>query len=159
MKPHKWAKEIKAWADGAEIEQRYIGSATATYKDYIDWHKTNQPNWDMPSWEYRIKPQPKEPQPHRLLWGGGVEPIIEKPHEVSEQYGKAMQQAYEDGFVQGKIYAETGRVSDGKTIPKEPQYLYLFGEVGGTISYRKERHGFQYMGTYIGKIKLETEDE
>ena len=62
MKPHKWAKEIKAWADGAEIEQRYIGSATTTYRNYTDWHPTNDIHWDMPSWEYRIKPQPKEPQ-------------------------------------------------------------------------------------------------
>jgi hypothetical protein len=60
MKPHKWAKEIKAWADGAEIEQRYIGSATSTYQIYIDWHTTNDLHWDNPSWEYRIKPQPKE---------------------------------------------------------------------------------------------------
>lgn len=59
---HKWHKEIKAWADGAEIEQKYIGSATTTYKDYIDWNKTNYPNWDITSWEFRIKPQPKEPQ-------------------------------------------------------------------------------------------------
>ena len=62
MKPHKWAKEIKAWADGAEIEQRYIGSATSTYQIYIDWHTTNDLHWDNPSWEYRIKTQPKEPQ-------------------------------------------------------------------------------------------------
>ena len=62
MKPHKWAKEIKAWADGAEIEQRYIGSSTTTYRNYTDWHPTTDINWDMPSWEYRIKPQPKEPQ-------------------------------------------------------------------------------------------------
>lgn len=61
-KPHKWAKEIKAWADGAEIEQRYIGSSTTTYRNYTDWHPTTDINWDMPSWEYRIKPQPKEPQ-------------------------------------------------------------------------------------------------
>ena len=55
MKPHKWAKEIKAWADGAEIEHRWQKG---------DWKVVI---W-FPSWnediehEYRIKPQPKEPQ-------------------------------------------------------------------------------------------------
>ena len=56
MKPHKWAKEIKAWADGAEIE----------YKNTIDgvWDdlKICSPVWGDDRIEYRIKPQPKEPQ-------------------------------------------------------------------------------------------------
>jgi hypothetical protein len=51
MKPHKWAKEIKAWADGAEIEQK-IGET---------WHQVLTPGWTRDT-EYRIKPQPKEPQ-------------------------------------------------------------------------------------------------
>ena len=51
MKPHKWAKEIKAWADGAEIEQK-IGET---------WHQVLTPSWHRDT-EYRIKPQPKEPQ-------------------------------------------------------------------------------------------------
>lgn len=52
MKPHKWHKEIKAWADGSEIEY--------DRGDGI-WIKTNAPVWH-PDQEYRIKPQPKEPQ-------------------------------------------------------------------------------------------------
>jgi len=53
-KQHKWHKEIKAWADGAEIEYRNIG--------FEDWASlTNiKPSWEAD--EYRIKPQPKEPQ-------------------------------------------------------------------------------------------------
>ena len=51
MKSHKWAKEIKAWADGAEIEE-LIGST---------WHQVYPPQWHRDR-EYRIKPQPKEPQ-------------------------------------------------------------------------------------------------
>jgi hypothetical protein len=56
MKPHKWAKEIKAWADGAEIEQRLYKSN--------GWTK-----WEIPKYtptfftdgaEFRIKPQPKK---------------------------------------------------------------------------------------------------
>ena len=51
---HKWHKEIKAWADGAEIEKR---------RDYCDWLKATHPNWNEDNGiEYRIKPQPKEPK-------------------------------------------------------------------------------------------------
>ena len=52
-KPHKWAKEIKAWADGAEIETKY---------GEHDWEVEYYPNWHSDQVEYRIKPQPKEPQ-------------------------------------------------------------------------------------------------
>jgi hypothetical protein len=50
MKPHKWAKEIIAWANGAEIE----------YKDSKnEWNHAITPYWHY-ELEYRIKPQPKE---------------------------------------------------------------------------------------------------
>ena len=55
MKPHKWSKEIKAWADGAVIECRRIIDPYS-----LGWNITN-PTWDD-EYEYRIKPQPKEPQ-------------------------------------------------------------------------------------------------
>ena len=55
---HKWAKEIKAWADGAEIE-----------------YKTPMGEWEdcdiKPDWRhdvaYRIKPQPKKSQ-YLYVW-------------------------------------------------------------------------------------------
>jgi hypothetical protein len=51
-KPHKWAKEIKAWADGAEIQM--------TIND--EWVDCT-PSWDDSyAGKYRIKPQPKEQQ-------------------------------------------------------------------------------------------------
>lgn len=50
---HKWAKEIKAWADGAEIECKQIVSG--------NWLVISCPEWADDA-EYRIKPQPKEPQ-------------------------------------------------------------------------------------------------
>ena len=53
MAKHKWAKEIKAWADGAEIESKY---------GEHDWEVEYYPNWHSDQVEYRIKPQPKEPQ-------------------------------------------------------------------------------------------------
>ncbi len=51
-KPHKWAKEIKAWADGAKVQ----------YKDGRDWLDVDEPVWNAKSAEYRIKLQPKEPK-------------------------------------------------------------------------------------------------
>ena len=58
MTKHKWYKEIHAWADGAEIEISY-------YKEHdVDvWFDTDEPLWSLDnSYQYRIKPQPKEPQ-------------------------------------------------------------------------------------------------
>lgn len=47
--PHKHAKLIKAWADGAEIEyQRGFR---------VEWYTTETPSW-VHYWEYRIKAQP-----------------------------------------------------------------------------------------------------
>jgi hypothetical protein len=55
MTQHKWHKEIKAWADGAEIERRRYGDK--------EWENCENPNWLNPySHEFRIKPQPKEQQ-------------------------------------------------------------------------------------------------
>jgi hypothetical protein len=56
MKPHKWAKEIKAWADGAEIEYHAKNQEDEPWMPF-DGRWTNNETW-----EYRIKPQPKEPQ-------------------------------------------------------------------------------------------------
>ena len=55
-KPHKWHKEIKAWADGAEIE--WILSDIP--HEWITCN--NQPSWGNDNIKFRIKPQPKEPQ-------------------------------------------------------------------------------------------------
>ena len=49
---HKWHKEIKAWADGAEIQFFSAG---------YGWMDAGIPEWLEES-EYRIKPQPKKPQ-------------------------------------------------------------------------------------------------
>jgi hypothetical protein len=58
MKPHKWAKEIKAWADGAEIEM--------WYPQYDGWGDCLNPMFDAKQ-QYRIKPTPKEPQ-YLYVW-------------------------------------------------------------------------------------------
>jgi hypothetical protein len=58
MAQHKWHKEIKAWADGAEIEANYYEKN----RGYSGWQTDDNPDWHDPDNEYRIKPQPKEPQ-------------------------------------------------------------------------------------------------
>jgi hypothetical protein len=56
MKPHKHAELIKAWADGAEIEE---------YKQVVkEWCLDKNPTW-APWAEYRIKPKEKVV---RWLW-------------------------------------------------------------------------------------------
>ena len=52
MMKHKWHKEIKAWADGAEIEALKAGI----------WFTTDYPAWDGGEYQFRIKPQPKQPK-------------------------------------------------------------------------------------------------
>lgn len=54
MAQHKWHKEIKAWADGAEIEKTWTG--------FQSWTITETPEWQDSTLTFRIKPQPKEPQ-------------------------------------------------------------------------------------------------
>ena len=54
MKQHKWHKEIKAWADGAEIEWK---NEIGEYWDKCD----ETPMWNEDT-QYRIKPQPKPVQ-------------------------------------------------------------------------------------------------
>jgi len=51
---HKWHKEIKAWADGAEIQCKI--------KDGCIWLPDLCPSWENDTWDFRIKPQQKEPQ-------------------------------------------------------------------------------------------------
>lgn len=53
MKQHKWHKEIKAWADGAEIEWWNVV--------HQQWEIEKEPMWSCIN-KYRIKPQPVEPQ-------------------------------------------------------------------------------------------------
>lgn len=55
-KPHKHAKLIKAWADGAQIQ----------YKNLNEWEDcVIYPKWDNNT-EYRIKPEPK----HDIVYYG-----------------------------------------------------------------------------------------
>ena len=58
---HKWHKEICACANGAEIEMRMLNKEDNTWYEWenmSDILRFSNDYW----WEYRIKPQPKEPQ-------------------------------------------------------------------------------------------------
>jgi hypothetical protein len=59
MAQRKWHKEIKAWADGAEIESKFSYIAD---EDDPEWYIDRFPDWDNEDIKFRIKPQPKEPQ-------------------------------------------------------------------------------------------------
>ena len=67
MKPHKHAELIKAWADGAEIEQY-----DPRYKEH-GWKLCGEdPYWDV-NCQYRIKPEPK---PDVIqFWCASCEPL------------------------------------------------------------------------------------
>ena len=72
MTQHKWHKEIKAWADGAEIECRHFGCEV--------WLDVPNPNWNNIV-EYRIKPQPKEPQ-YLYVYQGIGELVLERSNTL-----------------------------------------------------------------------------
>jgi hypothetical protein len=60
---HKWHKEIKAWADGAEIEARNREGYNNPNAEFANWWTIKDPHWETHNdIEYRIKAQPKEPQ-------------------------------------------------------------------------------------------------
>lgn len=54
--PHKHAELIKAWADGAEIQSRFV-VINDTNEGHV-WVDTPNPAWDFEK-IYRIKPEPK----------------------------------------------------------------------------------------------------
>jgi len=55
MKPHKWAKEIKCFINGGEVERKNINeNEWLLIKDIGEF--------SIDYMDFRIKPQPKEPQ-------------------------------------------------------------------------------------------------
>ena len=98
MNKHKWHKEIKAWADGAEIE----GQWQWAHKDSpaSGWRDIESPDWESKSWIYRIKPQPKEPQ-YAYAW-------LVKDEERIEFYADKPEGVLNDDWHQyiGKIKLE-----------------------------------------------------
>lgn len=53
LTPHKWAKEIHAWADGAAIQRKVCAPVTPCH----DWENVGAPQWGTAKGiQYRIKP-------------------------------------------------------------------------------------------------------
>jgi hypothetical protein len=77
MKQHKWHKEIKAWAEGGDIELRF----SDRQKHFDDWSPLIAECWDDDAFEFRIKPQPKEPQYLDVYQGIG-ELVLEKSNTI-----------------------------------------------------------------------------
>ena len=95
MAQHKWHKEIKAWADGAEIE---------IYLQGMGWQKCDSPYWDdNEAVEYRIKPQPKEPQ-YLYVYQLGFEYKLASAKEVTMKF-QSGDRPYEFNYI-GKIKLE-----------------------------------------------------
>lgn len=60
MPQHKWHKEIKAWADGATLQYRYLKNHKEPYS-WSDWmeYSSSLPFYEVHPYEYRIKPEPR----------------------------------------------------------------------------------------------------
>lgn len=66
MAQHKWHKEIKAWAEGQDIQWK----AEVTTGEWVDVGD-RVPMWHRLDVDFRIKPQPKEPQ-YLYIYGKGM---------------------------------------------------------------------------------------
>ena len=130
MKPHKWAKEIKAWADGAEIEGKWQWAQKDSHAS--EWCVLESPDWDTEAWIYRIKPQPEKSKYGEVITGRLISNTWLEEHEA-------------------RINTLERLI---KPQPKEPQYLYVYEDKNGFPVLGTNK----YSGC-IGKIKLETDDE
>jgi len=138
MAQHKWHKEIKAWADGAEIEERWISQNT----EEDEWREAQtSPMWDCDGLEFRIKPQK-------------TEPLIIPEEPVAVVY--SMQDGYVGQMIKKGLPHKTLLYAhQDKPQPKEPQYLYVFKGFTNELKVSEKLHQFEYQGMYLGKIKLE----
>ena len=99
MAQHKWHKEIKAWADGALIEKR---------KESSEWLIAVCPRWEIhEDIEYRIKPQPKEPDFDATEYQRALK-------KSAQQFKEKIERTYAE--VLDKAINELVQ-------PKEPQYF------------------------------------
>ena len=135
MAQHKWHKEIKAWADGVEIE---------TQNSRDTWLDVKHPAW-LEQCNYRIKPQLKD---------SDYISIAKEHYANLRKYEKKL---WEEVCV--KVMND---FMDGiKPQPKEPQYLYAWFEpnYGKTyITANTSVHSIPAGYEYLGKIKLESDD-
>ena len=153
MKQHKWHKEIKAWADGAEIQFKDANDNNE-WLDCTD----NEPTWEILDFlEYRIKPQPKTPKQawDEELTRSYKETIIERLRNDDKFYDEVFS-AY-DNVKDHEIKPQPIPSYKGDPTPthvKEPKYLYVYLD----DNYEFSPIPLTGEWEYIGKIKLEVED-
>jgi len=144
MKQHKWHKEIKAWADGAEIEWRHFDN-----ENDDEWYLAKNPKWDLNMYLFRIKPQPKTPKQSwdEELTRSYKETIIERLRTDN------------DFWIEVFTAYDNAKDDEIKPQPKEPQYLYVFRGYTNELKVSEKLHQFEHQGMYLGKIKLEVEND
>lgn len=127
---HKWHKEIKAWADGVEIEM--------FYRQYDGWSVIKNPTW-LDDCEYRIKPQQKKET--EKDWNRRMAEKALAIPEISE----AVDRLFEAFAVKEPQYLFVYKTVNG----------IEFGTVGMAFIVNSSTDKFEC----IGKIKLEEENE
>jgi len=131
MSKHKWAKEIHAWADGAEIE--------FYHSSYARWVEApSNPDWSG-SIKYRIKPQPvvASGQPFRfkdeaLLMiekaelTGNLNDLVLACDACKEALEQPAQEpvgvvSWHEGTVMGSIFPSSNMPKDGDKLYTHPK--------------------------------------
>ena len=127
---HKWHKEIKAWADGAEIECKHEDNEKDGWQEFDgDWS-------NIEGWTFRIKPQPKE-------------------DEIEKEWNRRMA---EKALAIPEISEAVYKVFEAFAV-KEPQYLYAYdteegiklGEEGSATPIKNLNGRYKLLGA----IKME----
>ena len=127
MTQHKWHKEIKAWADGVEIEACSAGI----------WFSTDYPNWDVNN-EFRIK---QKQIPYWVCCGDTD--IGHKSHCRQECFfGTADEHSKRCG---------------GTVAPKQPKYLYVYHKNGLPVDISPVKWLSYQGYEYLGKIEVQND--
>lgn len=133
MQKHKWHKEIKAWADGAEIEVK-----SNYYK--MCWTKCLILEWENEHYEFRIKP-------HAKCIVKDCTNHVNEGKFVGDLCGPCW-----DYITNGKgVHSQAYRNAQ----PKQPQYLHVYGYLENQNICFQQQIGMPY----IGKIKLEVDND
>ena len=166
---HKWHKEIKAWADGAEIEMSWDNEKTWVKFDG-DWVATD-------GMCYRIKPQPKSDTSIAVLERDynfmrdlaiGTEELLHKTiQELNEVKETLAQRNLELMEAQDKLIKQAISILQPnrqqcccqQKVTPSPQYLYVyFDNYINRITITDAKSNVNAVD-YLGKIKLEVDDE
>jgi len=172
MKQHKWHKEIKAWADGAEVEVKHIAenewenfegdwSLTEGYEFRIkEESEYSEHGWKIDEidengfyhWK-KIKPQPKEENELNYYLRDN-----ETPLECIKRNRKDLSILMK--YLEKCVKQKEELQSQLKPQPKEPQYLYVYLDDDNRCAFTTETFNEKDIAwEYIGKIKLELENE